>query len=133
MLRLPRFEYVRPRSYQEAVEAVATRPGAMLVAGGTDLIPNLKRRQFDAPVLVSLNSVEGQPTISEKDGRLEVAGSCTLSQVANDALLRDRFRALADACGSVSTPHIQNMGTVGGNLMVDPRCNYYNQTYFWRK
>ena len=106
----------------------------MLIAGGTDLVPNLKRRQFDCTTLVSLSGLEGMAAI-EGDGRsgMRVGAGATLDQVASHPGLQREYRALAQACGLVSTPQIRYMGTMGGNLMVDPRCNYYNQTYSWRK
>ncbi|HYM51551.1 MAG TPA: FAD binding domain-containing protein [Candidatus Limnocylindrales bacterium] len=134
MLRLPRLRYVRAASVRDAVETVATQPGAMLIGGGTDLLPNLKRRQFDAPVLVSLRGVAGLERIERDDpGGVTIGAGATLDAVAAHPLLQDGWRALARACGDVSTPQIRYMGTIGGNLMVDPRCNYYNQSEQWRK
>ncbi len=135
MLRLPRFEYVRARSVAEAAERVAASPGpAMLVAGGTDLLPNLKRRQFDVSLLVSLSGI---PALDRIEGSapsgMTIGAAATLDAVASHPALEREYRALAQACGLVSTPQIRYMGTLGGNLMVDPRCNYYNQTYSWRK
>ena len=135
MLRLPRLEYVRARTASEAAQAVAERSqGAMLIAGGTDLVPNLKRRQFDCTTLVSLSGIEGLARI-EGDSRsgMEVGAGATLDQAASHPGLQREYRALAQACGLVSTPQIRHMGTLGGNLLVDPRCNYYNQTFSWRK
>ncbi len=134
MLRLPPLRHLRPASVEAAAEAVARHPGAMLIAGGTDLVPNLKRRQFDAPVLVSLRGIVGFDRI---DGQaawgMVVGAGATLDQVATHPALQREYRALAQAAGFVSTPQIRHMGTIGGNLLVDPRCNYYNQTAAWRK
>ncbi len=106
----------------------------MLVAGGTDLLPNLKRRQFDASVLVSLSGIPGFARI-EGDARsgMTIGAGATLDGLAAHPGLGREYRALAQACGLVSTPQIRYMGTLGGNLMVDPRCNYYNQTQAWRQ
>jgi len=106
----------------------------MLIAGGTDLLPNLKRRQFDASVLVSLSAIPGLDRIEGDPSRgLTIGAGATLDAVASHPALATAYRALAQACGLVSTPQIRYMGTLGGNLLVDPRCNYYNQTHAWRK
>jgi len=134
MLRLPRLEYLRPRSVAEATELAAKNPGAMFIAGGTDLVPNLKRRQFDVTTLISLNALPGGRRVEGdvKHG-VTIGAGTTLDALAQHYELAGPFRALAQACGSVSTPQVRYMGTLGGNLLVDPRCNYYNQTYSWRK
>jgi 4-hydroxybenzoyl-CoA reductase subunit beta len=134
MLRLPRLDYLRPRSIEEATELAAENPGAMFIAGGTDLVPNLKRRQFDATALISLNALPGASRIEGDSKRgVTIGAGATLDELAHHEVLDGPFRALAQACGSVSTPQVRYMGTLGGNLLVDPRCNYYNQTYSWRK
>ena len=134
MLRLPRLAHARPASAREAVETVAAHPGALLVAGGTDLLPNLKRRQFDASMLVSLSGIADFGVIAgdERTG-LTIGAGATLDRIASHPALTGGYRALAQACSDVSTPQIRVMGTIGGNLLVDPRCNYYNQTEAWRK
>jgi len=111
-----------------------SNPGAMFIAGGTDLVPNLKRRQFDVTTLISL---AGLPESRRIDGDpasgMTIGAGATLDELAHHRALAGAHRALAQACGLVSTPQIRYMGTLGGNLLVDPRCNYYNQTYSWRK
>jgi 4-hydroxybenzoyl-CoA reductase subunit beta len=134
VLRLPRLEYLRPRSTEEATALAAQNPGAMFIAGGTDLVPNLKRRQFDVSKLISLNALPGARRIDGDAKRgVTIGAGTTLDELAHHEALAGPFRALAQACGSVSTPQVRYMGTLGGNLLVDPRCNYYNQTYSWRK
>jgi 4-hydroxybenzoyl-CoA reductase subunit beta len=112
----------------------SNKSGAMFIAGGTDLVPNLKRRQFDATALISLNRLPNTRRI-EGDAKsgVTIGAGATLDELAHHQALDGPFRALAQACGSVSTPQVRYMGTLGGNLLVDPRCNYYNQTYSWRK
>jgi 4-hydroxybenzoyl-CoA reductase subunit beta len=106
----------------------------MFIAGGTDLVPNLKRRQFDVTSLISLNALPGTRRIEgDANSGVTIGAGATLDELAEDAALVGAFRAMAQACGSVSTPQVRYMGTLGGNLLVDPRCNYYNQTYSWRK
>jgi len=134
MLRLPRLQYLRPRSIAEAAELAAQNPGAMFIAGGTDLVPNLKRRQFDVSTLISLNGLpDGRRVEGDVNHGVTIGAGATLDALADHDVLAGPFRALAQACGSVSTPQVRYMGTLGGNLLVDPRCNYYNQTHSWRK
>jgi len=134
VLRLPRLDYLRPRSIEEATELAAKNSGAMFIAGGTDLVPNLKRRQFDATALISLNALPDTRRIEGDASRgVTLGAGARLDELAQHEALMGPFRALAQACGSVSTPQVRSMGTLGGNLLVDPRCNYYNQTYSWRK
>ncbi|MGE5638788.1 MAG: FAD binding domain-containing protein [Clostridia bacterium] len=126
MLRLPWFEHRAPRSLAEAASILAGEgPNAMLIAGGTDLLPNMKRRQMAPSVLVSLKDV---PELKRNGDALGAA--LTLSEIAGKPSLP---AALRQAAGQVATPHLRNMGTLGGNLCVDTRCTYYNQTYEWRK
>ncbi|MDQ6885647.1 MAG: FAD binding domain-containing protein [Candidatus Dormibacteraeota bacterium] len=134
MLRLPRLGYLRPRSVAEAAELAAGNPRAKFIAGGTDLVPNLKRRQFDVTALISLNALpNGHRVEGDADRGVTIGAGVTLDELAHHERLDGPFRALAQACGSVSTPQVRMMGTLGGNLLVDTRCNYYNQTYAWRK
>ncbi len=112
----------------------ASNPGAKFIAGGTDLVPNLKRRQFEAPALISLTALpNGRGIDGDASRGITVGPRTTLDELARHPALAGEYRALAQACGVVSTPQIRYMGTLGGNLLVDPRCNYYNQTYAWRK
>jgi 4-hydroxybenzoyl-CoA reductase subunit beta len=103
---------------------------AMLVAGGTDLFPNLKRRQFEPEVLVQVPHLPG---IRRDNGHFALGATVTLAQAAADPALRAALPGFAQAAGLVSSPPLRNAGTVGGNLCVDTRCNYYNQTFEWRK
>ena len=135
MLRLPRLEYLRPKTVEEAAQRMAETGGrAMFIAGGTDLVPNLKRRQFDVTTLISLNGI-ARGTEVEGDAKkgMTIQASETLDEIAQHRMILAGYRALAQAAAAVSTPQIRYMGTVGGNLLVDPRCNYYNQTESWRK
>lgn len=133
MLRLPPFEYFAPRSIEQAVNLIAEHgAAAMFVAGGTDLYPNMKRRQFEPKVLIGLNAISELRGISNGDG-ITIRAGTTLSQVSNHPILQARYPALATAANLVSTPQLRAMGTLGGNLCLDTRCNYYNQEFWWRK
>src|SRR5207302_1022062 len=107
---------------------------AMLVAGGSGLFPNMKRRQQEPPVVIGLRSVRGLRSIEAMDeGGFRVGATASLHEVASHPVLRERYPALATAAGLVSTPHLRRMGTLGGNLCLDTRCTYYDQSYHWRK
>ena len=135
MMRLPPFRYLAPVSVADAVKLMADHgPEAMLVAGGTDLYPNMKRRQFEPSVLVGLRGVRDLAGVRPAaSGGLAIGAGTTLTAVSRHAQVRGRYDALATAAGVVSTPQLRNMGTLGGNVCVDTRCNYYNQSYQWRK
>ncbi len=133
MMRLPWFSYRAPRTATEAARILAGEgPTAMPIAGGTDLLPNMKRRQQVPATLVSLRHVEGMKKLAN-GADLTLGAGLTLTEVANTGIVRERYRALWQAAAQVATVHLRNMGTLGGNLCLDTRCNYYNQNYEWRK
>jgi 4-hydroxybenzoyl-CoA reductase subunit beta len=134
MLRLPDFSYIRPTSLGEAVRVLAELGGAaMAVAGGTDVYPKMKRGQFTPAHLVSLRAVpELRGLDPDREEGIWIGAGETLSKVARNRTVEKLFPALAYAAHSVSTPQLRTMGTIGGNVLVDTRCNYYDQTFFWR-
>ncbi|HEX6078971.1 MAG TPA: FAD binding domain-containing protein, partial [Methylomirabilota bacterium] len=135
MMRLPPFRYLAPASVADAVKLMAEHgPEAMLVAGGTDLYPNMKRRQFEPSVLVGLRGVRDLAGVRPAaSGGIAIGAGTTLTAVSRHARVRGDYAGLATAAGAVSTPQLRNMGTLGGNVCVDTRCNYYNQSYEWRQ
>jgi 4-hydroxybenzoyl-CoA reductase subunit beta len=135
MMRLPPFTYLAPRTVGDAVRLLAEHgPKAMVVAGGTDLYPNMKRRQFEPQVLVGLGGIADLRGIGGRPGNgLTIGPTATLTAVSRHADVLRHYEALATAAGLVSSPQLRNMGTIGGNVCVDTRCNYYNQSYQWRK
>lgn len=135
MMRLPPFRYLAPRSVVEAVRRLTDHgPEAMVVAGGTDLFPNMKRRQFEPRVLVGLRGIRELGGIrgTAREG-MALGALATLTQVSTHPEILAHYPALARAADLVSTPQLRNMGTIGGNVCLDTRCNYYNQSYAWRK
>ena len=126
MMRLPWFEYRAPATLAEAARILAGEgANAMLIAGGTDLLPNMKRRQMAPKVLVSLKKVKELHFNGESIG-----AATTLTEIVNKKNLP---LGLRQAAHQVATVHLRNMGTIGGNLCLDTRCSYYNQNYEWRK
>ena len=133
MMRLPWFDYRAPRSVAEASKILAGEgPGAMLIAGGTDLLPNMKRRHQTPKVLVSLKGIGDLKKVSNGSG-MTLGSALTLAEVTRNEKVKTNFTALYQAAAQVATVHLRNAGTLGGNLCLDTRCNYYNQNYEWRK
>jgi 4-hydroxybenzoyl-CoA reductase subunit beta len=134
MMRLPLFEFRAPATIAEAARILdGEGAAAMALAGGTDLLPNMKRRQQVPKTLMSLRGIAELrgARIDASGARL---GACvTLADIAADARFRNGLSALAQAASLVATPHIRNMATLGGNLCLDTLCNYYDQNYEWRK
>ena len=132
MLRLPRLRFLTPGSAREASAMAAEGgPTTMLVAGGTDLYPNLKRRQFATDTLVGLTQLRDLHELrGDASSGFEIGACVTLSAASRHP---DLHAGYAEAAGLVSSPPLRNAGTIGGNLCVDPRCNYYNQTQEWRE
>ena len=125
-MRLPWFEHRAPRSVQEAARILAGEGAdAMLIAGGTDLLPNMKRRQMAPKILVSLKNIE-----EIRRNGVSLGAGTTLTEIVRKPELP---LGLRQAAHQVATVHLRNMGTIGGNLCLDTRCNYYNQNYEWRK
>ena len=105
---------------------------ALPVAGGTDLVPNMKHRLFEPEHLVGLRALPELRGISVESDTLTIGAAETLTAVATNPAVREQVPALADAAGHVAGPQLRNMGTLGGNVCLDTRCTYYNQTAFWR-
>lgn len=132
MLPFPGFALEAPDRLDDALSLLA-EPDAMPIAGGTDLLPSMKHRLFEPRLLVSLRRLAMLRAVeSTADGGLSLGAGLTLREVARHPELRKRWPALADAAGTIATPTIQNMGTLGGNVMLDTRCLYYNQPAGWR-
>jgi 4-hydroxybenzoyl-CoA reductase subunit beta len=137
MLRLPQFNFLHARTLEEAASALAGEGATegqlvRLVAGGTDLWPNLKRRHQQASTVVSLMGIPGLAGI-DVNGEVHIGATTLLSDVVAHPAVRRRYPGLATAVQSISSPPLRNMGTIGGNLCVDTRCTYYNQTEEWRR
>ncbi len=135
MMRLPKFLYVRAKSVKEAVKVFADAgPEAAFVAGGTDLYPNMKRRQQTPKVVIGLSGISALKRISGRpEAGMSIGAGATLTSVCENARVKKAHPALARAVSLISTPILRNMGTLGGNVLLDTRCNYYDQNYEWRK
>ena len=135
MMRLPKFTYLVPRTVGEAVRLMGEAgPAGQYVAGGTDLYPNMKRRQQTPRTVISVGRLPELLRI-EGDGKegLRVGAGVSLTEIVEHPVVNRDYPAVARAARLISTPTLRNMGTVGGNLLLDTRCNYYDQNYEWRK
>lgn len=143
MNRLPMFEYRAAHTVDEALGWLSETAGGadkdpdarmMLMAGGTDVLPNMKQRIFTPQVVVGLRGVrELHGVAADPERGLRIGAGVSLAEIAASPVIRARYQALAQAAESVSTPQLRQMGTLGGNLCLDTRCNYYNQSETWRK
>ncbi len=134
-MRLPKFEYRTPQTIAEAVQIIAgAGPQGQFVAGGTDLYPNMKRRQQTPKTVISVLRLAelNQITGDGKQG-LRIGASVTLTEICDHPIISRDYPVVARAARTISTPILRNMGTIGGNLLLDTRCNYYDQNYEWRK
>jgi 4-hydroxybenzoyl-CoA reductase subunit beta len=134
MMRSPGAAYRAPTTAEEVARILhAEGPGARVLAGGTDLVPNMKRRQQLPTTLVALRRVDELRRVHSEGGGLTLGAGLTLSSVVAEGGLGPARNALFVAAGKVATPQIRNAATLGGNLCLDTRCNYYNQNYEWRQ
>ena len=134
MMRLPSYTYRAPKTVADAASWLAESPDAMLLAGGTDLIPNMKRRQQTPSVVIGLRAVSELTMVGGVGGvGLTIGSGVTLTALVHDARVRAHYPGLWQAVAQVATPHLRNMGTIGGNICLDTRCTYYDQTFEWRK
>ena len=133
-MTLPAFRIVRPGSVAQAVRALADHgPEAMLIAGGTDVIPNLQMRLFAPRVLVDLKPLRELARIEfSHQAGLRIGALATLREICESPLVRENFSVLAAATRTIAGPLQRNMGTLGGNLCLETRCLWYNQSQFWR-
>src|SRR5207249_10743076 len=134
MMRLPLFQFRAPRTLEEAARILdGERANAMPLAGGTDLLPNMQRQQQVPRTLMSLRHIQSLGEIELKDSGSRLGACLTLSDLAADPRFRNGWTALGQAASLVATPQIRNIATLGGNICLDTRCNYYDQSYEWRK
>lgn len=140
MLPLPIFDYHRPETLADAVSLLAKLGDkARIIAGGTDVLPNMKQGLFEPEHVVSvgrlseLSGIRSEPSADGAPGSIVIGAGVRLAEIASSAEVLQGASALAEAAGQVGGPHHRAMGTLGGNICLDTRCRYYNQTYFWRK
>ena len=130
---LPDFALLRPDTIDDLIDARARHPNARLLAGGTDLIPNMRRGLIDTDTVIDLTACAELARIEPDGDGLGVGAAVTLATLAENEIVRRDWRALADAAGAVAGPTQRAMATVGGNICLDTRCIFYNQSEWWRR
>jgi 4-hydroxybenzoyl-CoA reductase subunit beta len=134
MMRLPRFRYHAPTTVKEALKIKSGEgPDSAFVAGGTDLYPNMKRRQQTPAVVIGLSRIAALRRLRAGTEETTIGACVRLSEIETHRRIRRTYPGLAHAIEEISTPPLRNMGTLGGNLLLDTRCNYYDQNYEWRQ
>ena len=134
-MSLPQFKLLRPRSIAEAIEHLVNHAGSVrLLAGGTDLIPSMRQKLFEPEYVVDLRGVgEIRGIKPQPDGGAEIGALTTIRAIERSDFLREHYPVLSEAAGTVASPVLRNMGTIGGNICLDTRCLWYNQSLTWRK
>jgi 4-hydroxybenzoyl-CoA reductase subunit beta len=129
---LPEFALVHPRTLDELVKARASNPESRLLGGGTDLVVNIRRGIVAPPVLIDVNGVDELCAVKVDARTLEIGASVTLTELAAHPDVAKHYPVVAQAAAHIAGPTHRNMGTVGGNLCLDTRCIFYNQSEWWR-
>ncbi|MDE3137766.1 MAG: FAD binding domain-containing protein [Acidobacteriota bacterium] len=133
-MSLPDFQLLRPKTLTEAVARLAENPGeTQIIAGGTDLIPSMRQRLFTPRYLLDIRGIPELHGIRQTAEGLEIGALTPLTVVEHNEILRHDYHVLAEAAGTVASPLLRNMGTIGGNICLDTRCLWYNQSLTWRK
>jgi 4-hydroxybenzoyl-CoA reductase subunit beta len=126
------FHLAQPGTVDEAVAACAKHPGSRYVAGGTDLLVNMRRGIISPDQLVDLSGIDELTAIATDAHGVTIGAGVTIAALARNTIVADKYRALAQAAAAIAGPAHRTMGTVGGNLCLDTRCIYYNQSEWWR-
>jgi len=134
-LSLPEFKLLRPRTLEEALATLDTHAGNIRVlAGGTDLIPSMRQKLFEPQSVLDLRAIaELRGIRPQADGGLEIGALTSIRSLERSAFLREHFPVLTEAAATIASPVLRNMGTIGGNICLDTRCLWYNQSLTWRK
>jgi 4-hydroxybenzoyl-CoA reductase beta subunit len=131
-VKLPKFEYLQPGSIAEAASMLQNKPAAKILAGGTDLLVNMKHRVEVPPVVVNIKSISGLNYIRQDNGDVRIGALTPLKRIYQMPFIAEKLPALARAASFVGSFHHQTMGSMAGNLCQQNRCKYYNQSQWWR-
>jgi len=131
-MRLPKFRYVEPESIKEVSTILLDEPGAKILAGGTDILPNMKHRVELPSVVVNIKKIPELNFIQQDNGAIRIGALTPLKKVYESPVIAENLSALASAASSVGSYHHQTMGTIGGNICQQNRCKYFNQSQWWR-
>jgi 4-hydroxybenzoyl-CoA reductase subunit beta len=132
-LSLPQFKLLRPRTLDDALSLLAKHNNARIVAGGTDLIPSMRQKLFEPQYVLDIRNIAELKGIRQQGSGVEIGALTSLTTIEHSDLLRRRYAVLTEAAATVASPLLRNMGTIGGNICLDTRCLWYNQSLTWRK
>jgi 4-hydroxybenzoyl-CoA reductase subunit beta len=133
-MSLPQFKLLRPHTLEEAAGFLAKHADNIRVlAGGTDLIPSMRQKLFEPGFVLDIRHIANLQEIRQTDSGVEIGALTTLTAIEHSTLLRCRYPVLSEAAATVASPLLRNMGTIGGNICLDTRCLWYNQSLTWRK
>ena len=134
-MRLPEFEHLEPESVEEACEQLSRHAGeSKVIAGGTDILASMKQRVKTPKYLVDIKALSNLKRITFDEGEgLKIGALVTHRELMTNGKVKETYPVLADAASVIGTPQLQAMGTIGGNLCLDTRCWFYNQSHWWRK
>ena len=131
--RLPEFQLAQPRTIIEAIAAVNSRPDGRFLGGGTDLLVNMRRGLGCSSLLVDLSGIGELTEIKSDEGGVTIGAGVSIAALARNPVIAAHYHAVKQAASAIAAPSHRNAGTVGGNLCLDTRCIYYNQSEWWRK
>jgi len=133
MITMPQFTVLQPENVSQAVDFLAKHENLRVLAGGSDLVVNLRNRLFTPEYVLDIKGIKDLHGIKETNAGLSIGALTTLTEVSKNAFVKENYPVLAMAAHVVAGPNIRNMGTIGGNICLDTRCYWYNQSLFWRK
>ena len=132
-MSLPQFRLLRPRTLDEAMSLLAKHNDVRIIAGGTDLIPSMRQKLFEPHYVLDIRKIAELKGIRQQGSGVEIGALTSLTTIEHSDLLRRRYAVLTEAAATVASPLLRNMGTIGGNICLDTRCLWYNQSLTWRK
>jgi len=132
-MSLPDFQFARPRTLTEAIAFLREHASTRILAGGTDLLPSMRQKLFEPEHVLDIRQVPELKGIRESEQGIEIGALTTLAEIEHSSVLKRDYPALTAAAKTVASPVLRNMGTIGGNICLDTRCLWYNQSLTWRK
>ncbi len=132
-MSLPNFQLTSPRTLPEAVTFLRGNAGARILAGGTDLLPSMRQKLFEPEHVLDIRRIPDLRGIRETEQGIEIGALTTLAEIEHSPILKKNYPVLTEAAKTVASPVLRNMGTIGGNICLDTRCLWYNQSLAWRK
>ena len=132
-MSLPEFQLARPRTLPEAMAFLREHENTRILAGGTDLLPSMRQKLFAPDHVLDIGCIPELKGIRETGQGTEIGALTALAEIEHSSFLREHYPVLVEAAKTVASPLLRNMGTIGGNICLDTRCLWYNQSLAWRK